>query len=172
MPCGSLFVETRIKPLPHSKAEAVLEESLANVAEELFPAVDRGDRKAGQDIDHQTGHHFLRYRQRLFALIYRPFIAVYRAPHFLSLYLPTLLDDTSLEEQEKVFERAFALLEEEMVGHGAVVEGGLPVDFVHDPRLPAWRDREALRNTLIERVVEERPYLAGTVHWLRGSQPL
>lgn len=168
-PCGSLFVETRIKPLSHTRAEAVLEEALANVAEELFPATYRGDRKAGLDIDHETGHHFLRYRQRLFALIYRPFIAVYRAPHFLSLYLPTLLDEAALADREEVFDRAFSLLEEEMVKHGVVVEGGLPVDFVHDPRLPAWRDREALRNSLIERVVEERPYLSDTVHWLRGG---
>jgi hypothetical protein len=168
-PCGSLFVETRIRPLPHSRVESVLEEALASMAEELFPGTDRGRKRDGLDIDHATGHHFLRFRRRLFALIYRPIIAVYRSPHFLSLYLPAALEPALLREKEELFERAFAFLEESMIDHGAAVEGGLPVDFTHNPCLPAWRAREVLRNGLIDRVVEERPHLARTVLWLRGA---
>jgi hypothetical protein len=139
------------------------------MGEELFPGTKRGEKRAGLDIDPATDHHYLSFRHRLFALIYRPVIAVYRSPHFLSLYLPTTLDSADSGEKEEIFERAFAWMEERMIHHGAAVEGGLPVDFTHDPCLPAWRAREILRNGLIDRVVEERPYLARTVLWLRGA---
>ncbi len=168
-PRGSLFVETRVRPLPHAQVESILEEALSSMAEELFPETDRGEKRAGLDIDPHTGHHFLSFRHRLFALIYRPIIAVYRSPHFLSLYLPTTLESAGLQDKEDIFERAFALMEGKMIHHGAALEGGLPVDFTHDPRLPAWRDREILSNGLIDRVMEERPYLARTILWLRGA---
>lgn len=168
-PRGSLFVETRVRPLPHARVESMLEEALTSMAEELFPGANRGEKRAGLDIDSHTGHHFLSFRHRLFALIYRPIIAVYRSPHFLSLYLPTTLEPAGLKEKEEIFERAFAWMEGKMIDHGAAVEGGLPVDFTHDPCLPAWRAREILRNGLIDRVMEERPYLARTILWLRGA---
>jgi hypothetical protein len=169
VPRGSLFVESRIRPLPHARVESILEEALTSMGEELFPGTNRGEKRAGLDIDPDTGHHYLSFRHRLFALIYRPIIAVYRSPHFLSLYLPTTLASADSGEKEEIFERAFAWMEERMIHHGAAVEGGLPVDFTHDPCLPAWRAREILRNGLIDRVVEERPYLARTVLWLRGA---
>jgi hypothetical protein len=168
-PAGSLFAETRIGPLPHHRAEKVVEECLIPAVEEVFPGRERGDRRQGIDLDETAGHHVLRFRRRLTALIYSPAFAVFRSPSLLGLYLPTDLGE-GLEGSEKGFLGLYSRVEKALAACGAS-PAGVHLDFVHDPGSAAWRERGLLRSELVEEILQARPHLSGVVEWLRGPQP-
>ncbi len=165
---GSLFVESRVPPLEIQSVERRVEEALECCSSELFPGERKRERKEGLRIDHRTDHHFLRFRNRLFAFINKPFIAVYRYPHYFSLYMPIPLRREGIQEKESIFQRAYAQLTETLFPRGSEARGTrFFVDFVHDPSIPFWKERGVLRNELFTRVLREKPFLRTTVDWLR-----
>ncbi len=165
---GALFVESRVSPLNIESVESSVEAALKCCAEELFPEERQGERKEGTKIDHQTDHHFLRFRNRLFAFIYKPLIAVYRYPHYFSLYMPLPLQPEVLKEKELLFEKAYGRLTQTISRTEEWSEAQFTVDFVHDASLPFWRERGVLRNDLFLRVLREKPFLKATLDWLRS----
>jgi len=168
-PAGSLFAECRLEPPPDNREEAALEECLVSAVEEVFPSRDRGQRRQGMDLDHETDHHALRFRGRLTALIYRPAFAAFRKPSFWGIFLPTVLAGRELEESRHRFRDLYLKVTERLGGCAASSEQP-ELDFVHDPADGFWRERGLLRSGLVEDLLEKHPHLAAIVSWLRGEE--
>ncbi len=165
---GSLFAESRIRMPAGAREEVLLEECLISAVEEVFPPVERGERRQGPDLDHETGHHYLRFRRRLSAFIYRPAFAVFKKPSFLGLFLPSALSGQILEENRRRFRDLYLKVVEALMDCAASPES-MELDFVHEPHHGFWRERGLLEGELLGTVLERHPLLAETVSWLRGS---
>ncbi|WP_287155441.1 hypothetical protein [Candidatus Solincola tengchongensis] len=164
---GSLFVEMSLpQACSWERACGALDMVLREAVEEVFPPCERGEREEGTCYLPRGGHHLFRFRTRLFAMVYRPAIAVYRAPRFLGLFLPEDLG----QEDEGVHELFRCLAEyvgdrmSEETGAGAACR----VEVAYDNRLPWVRRRGALSGPDFRRLESRFPFLAPTLKWLRG----
>ncbi len=140
---------------------------LRDAVEEVFPACERGEREEGTCYLPRGGHHVFRFRQRLFALVYSPAIAVLRAPGLLGVFLPADLGGEE-EEAHDLFRRLVEGLLERMDREGMGAEG-CRVEVAYDNRLPWFRQRGALGGPEFSALGEEYPFLAPTLRWLRGD---
>jgi len=165
---GSLFLEASFSGFPPwEKSCRALDAVFRETVDRVFPSCERGEREEGTCRLPHGGHHVFRFRNRLFALVYRPALAVFRAPGLLGFFLPADLGNGE-EEPHGLFRRlAEELLEgvaEELGG-----EAGYRVEVAYDNRLPWIRERGALEGPGFRALGEEYPFLAPVLDWLRGA---
>jgi hypothetical protein len=165
-PQGSLFVEARVPSQKIEEREKAVKQVLRSVACELFPGERREHAGEAPSIDHESEQHFHRFRNRWFAFIYGPLIAVYRLPGFLSLYMPVSLNPATLDREEAIFERAFSRMAELLSPAHTLGKEYISVDFTHCLSHPFWQEAGALQNELFATVLKEYPFLKKTVDWL------
>ncbi len=154
---GSLYLEARITG---ERADEHLREALVN---ELPVTVKKvfGRRGEGEDT---------RVMSRLLALIRPPIIAVQRAPHLLSLFMPCDLagDLEGCAHNFEVFVEALLTgLARIIEGHGHSLDA--EIDFAYDARRPFFAERRAMRTDLLDEVVHRRPHLVPVRDWLTGN---
>ncbi len=156
---GSLFLEARIT------GERADEHLRGALTDELRGAVEKVFGFAGPAAVEET-----QVMSRLLAIIRPPVIAVQRAPHLLSLFLPCDLAG-DLEGCARTFEffaeALIAALRRNTEGHGHVLDA--EIDFAYDCRREFFRKRRAMRTGLLDEVVRRRPHLASVRDWLTGS---
>lgn len=164
---GSLFAEMSIPGEPGwDRVMGLLEDAICGTVEAVFPPCPRGERQEmGCYVPH-TGFHVVRFRRRLFGLVFDPVIAVFRSPNLFGLYLPCdLLGD--VEDSSSIFERF-------VQGFAGDIEAGLglasplAVEIAYNNRLPWAAARGALKGDAFRKVGEEHPFLEPTLDWLRG----
>ncbi len=165
---GSLFAEVDLgEGAGWDKVMEVLEDSVCGLAAEAFPEYERGDRQDEGCRLPGSGHQVIRFRRRLFALVFDPVIAVYRSPGLLGLYLPWDLG----EEPNRASSRFEAFLRR--LTRGLEEKLGLSepprIEVAYDNLLPWAREGGALRGAAFQAVEEERPFLRPTLRWLRGG---
>ncbi len=165
---GSLFAELSFAAEPDGEEVLeLLEDAVRNEVEEVFPPCPRGEREEPGCYLPHSGFHVTRFKRRLFALVYDPVIAVFRAPRLLGIYLPRELTQVAPEQG--------AIFEEFVLRTASALEShlGLPapsrVETAYDFRLPWARERGALRGTAFDRLVGTYPFLMPTMKWLRGD---
>ncbi len=151
---GSLFLEARITG---ERADEHLRQALVD---ELPAAVHEafGGKSIGEDM---------RVMRRLLALVQPPVIAVQRAPHLLSLFLPCDLagDLASCAGDFEAFtDMLLAGLERVIQSHGHALDP--EIDFAFDSRRPFFAERRAMRTGLLDEVVHRRPHLVPVRDWL------
>ncbi len=165
---GSLFAEVSLsKDISLDEIACHLEEIVCGLVEEVFPACERGGREEGGCYLPESGHHIVRFRTRLFALVYDPVIAIYRSPRLLGIYLPGELGDGGWgvrQHCETLVARLLALLEREFA-----LDSPVRVEMAYDNRVPWARERGALSGPDFMRLEETYPFLAHTLRWLRGG---
>ncbi|MBC7246149.1 MAG: hypothetical protein H5T73_00005 [Actinobacteria bacterium] len=165
---GSLFAEVSFaEDIDRGEIGRRLEELVCGVASEIFPECRRGAREDGGCYLPESGHHVLRFRSRLLALVYDPVIAVYRSPRLLGIYLPGELGDGGGDLRRRWESLAHALLsrlEREFTPHSPV-----RVEMCHDPRAYWARERGVMSGPDFLGLEEKRPFLAHTLRWLRGT---
>ncbi len=154
---GSLFLEARITG---ERAEAHLRQALV---EELPGAVKAAfGRAAAQSKETAV-------MTRLLALAHGPVIAIQRAPHLLSLFMPCDLAGEParcMDDFEAFADKLLAGLRRNIEGHGhtMVVE----MDFAYDCRRPFFAERGAMRTDLLDEVLYRKPHLVPVRDWLTG----
>ncbi len=165
---GSLFAELRLEGEPGwERMTAELERLVRGAAEEVFPPCPRGEREEPGCYLPHSGFHVTRFRRRLFALVYDPVIVVYRVPALLGLYLPAELMG-GYAEAARLFEAFLARLVSAL-REGLRLDAPPRVETAYDNRLAWARDGGALRGPSFAALEEEYPFLAPTLHWLRGD---
>jgi hypothetical protein len=164
---GSLFAEISLtEDIGWERMVEVLEGAAKGTVEELFPACTRGERQGLECYLPHSGFHAVRFRRRLFALVYDPVIVIFRAPGLLGLYLPSELIGRDGESAD-LFGRF-------VIRFAAALESGLNlsasprVEIAYDNRLPWAREMGALRGPAFEEAEEKYPFLGPTLAWMRG----
>ncbi len=153
---GSLFLEARItgeRADEHLRDALVVE--LPGAVEKVF-----GNRGAGEDTQVMT---------RLLAVVQSPVIAIQRAPHLLSLFIPCDLaaDVEDCTDRFELFAEAlFEALRVNIEKHGHTLD--VEIDFAYDCRRPFFAQRRAMRTALLDEVVHRRPHLVPVRDWLTG----
>ncbi len=165
---GSLFAEVCLAEIRRwERACLSLETALREAVEYSFPACERGEREEAGCYLPQTGHHVFRFRNRLFAVVYAPVIAVMRAPSLLGVFLPADLSGSDPEVHsrfEGLVNRLLSLLESYLE-----TPVSARVELAYDNRLAWARQREVLSGPRFQELEERYPFLAPTLQWLRGS---
>ncbi|NPV58175.1 MAG: hypothetical protein HPY75_00765 [Actinobacteria bacterium] len=165
---GSLFAEASLPvEVSWDEAAGALEKAVRMSVEGVFPPCEREDEPRADCALPHGGYHVTRFRRRLFAVVYDPVIAVFRAPRLLGIYLPC-----DLPREEDAAEASFAAFLARL--RSALEEGlGLAepvqVEMAHDNTLSWAREGGALRGPEFARAEEEHAFLAPTLRWLRGE---
>lgn len=165
---GSLFAEIDLgEGVGRDRVTEVLEDVVCRLAREVFPACERGKRQDEGCCLPGSGHQVIRFRRRLFALVFDPVIAVYRAPALVGLYLPCDVGDGAAESASRFeeFSRMFILAMRDELGLAIPPQ----VEVTYDNRLPWAREGGALRGPAFQAVEEGFPLLRPTLRWLRGD---
>lgn len=153
---GSLFAEMAIPGNPgwHPVA-GILESLICQAVEAVFPRCERGERQELTCYLPQSGHQVVRFRRRLFGLVYDPVVVLFRAPNLLGLYLPCDLR-VEIDSSARLFEDFVAevagRLETELQ-----LDWPLTVEIAYDNRAPWARARGALESRSFRMVSEDYP---------------
>ncbi len=154
---GSLFLEARIT------GERVDEHLRSALAEELPEAVESSFGSRGEE-------QVTRVMSRLLALVQPPVIAIQRAPHLLSLFMPCDLagdPEHCAGDFENFAEALFRGLQRNIEEHGHVLD--VEIDFAYDCRRPYFSERRVMRTDLLDEVLRHRPHLVPVRDWLTGQ---
>jgi hypothetical protein len=165
---GSLFAEISLmEEAGWDRVVGFLEEAIKGTVEEVFPQCTRGERQGIECYLPHSGFHAVRFRRRLFAMVYDPVIVIYRAPRLLGIYLPCdLMGD--VEVSANMFERYIRLFAANMQGELDLSSPPV-VDIAYDNRLSWAKEGGALRGHAFSEVGEEHPLLRPTLEWMRGD---
>jgi hypothetical protein len=165
---GSLFAEVSImEATGWERVIEILEGAVSAAVEEVFPQCERGERQEMECYLPHSGFHAVRFRRRLFALVFDPVIVIYRAPRLLGVYLPCdLMGDVG---QSAILFQRFLWLFSAAIVDGLDLSNALAVDIAYDNRLPWAREGGALRGPEFATVEEKHPFLRPTLSWLRGD---
>ncbi len=165
---GSLFVEASLPvDVDWGRAVEALERETRGAVEMVFPPCERADEPRADCALPQGGYHLTRFRRRLFAMVYDPVIAVFRAPRLLGIYLPC-----DLPREEDAAEKLFAAFAIHLFGaleEALALPEPVRVDVAYDNTLSWTRERGAMKGPDFKRVEEEHPFLIPTLRWLRGE---
>ena len=162
---GSLFAEMRVPGnTDWDSVVPILEESIYRAVEAVFPSCERGECVEIPCYLPETGHQVVRFRRRLFGLVYDPVFALFRSPDLLGLYLPCDLFE-GMEATASLFER---FVEDVAKAVEKDLELGMPlkVEIAYDNRLSWARMREAMRGESFRKVGQMYPVLEPTLEWL------
>ncbi|MDI6873014.1 hypothetical protein [Candidatus Solincola sp.] len=164
---GSLFAEISFSGgTSWERTCGALDVILRETVEEVFPPCERGERQEGTYCLPHSGHHVFRFRSRLFALVYHPAIAVFRAPGLLGLFLPANLGGGE-DEPHELFQRLAEGVAERILADSGVASG-CKVEVAYDNRLPWVREWGVLAGPDFTALSEEYPFLVPTLNWLQG----
>ncbi len=153
---GSLFLEARITgERADEHLREALQEEIAGAVETVFGGVGKVEST--------------QVMSRLLSLMHRPVIAVQRAPHLLSLFLPCNLAagvDRCADDFEVFIDALIAGLRANIEAHRHTLDA--EIDFAYDCRRPFFAQRGAMRTALLDEVVHRRPHLVPVRDWLTG----
>ncbi|MDY6795338.1 MAG: hypothetical protein SWK76_08670 [Actinomycetota bacterium] len=165
---GSLYTEISLPQAGDwGKVTEILEGVVRDTVESIYPECRRGERQEEGCYLPYTGFHVMRFRRRLFCLVYDPVFVIFRAPRLVGLYASCDLLGR-LEESSSLFERFVVAFCDELES-GLVLEAVPRIETSYDNRLTWARERGALRGAVFDRLEEEHPYLGATLKWLRGD---
>ncbi len=164
---GSLFAEMAIPGNPGWEAiTPLLEDSVRDSVADTFPECARGEREELSCYLPHSGHQVVRFRRRLFGLVFDPVVVLFRSPNLLGLYLPCDLL-RGLEEASSLFRR-FVLRLSQVIEEHLELEEPLSVEIAYNNRLPWAAERGALRGRGFRMLAEDYVFLERTLEWLRG----
>ncbi len=164
---GSLFAEmTCAEDAGWERVLDVLEETVCDTVDGLFPGIERGEREEpGCHLPH-SGFHVTRFRRRFLALVFDPVIVIYRAPRLFGIYIPSKLGREDETVRSGFGEVAVRIADGLQGGLG--LPSPLRVDITYDNRLAWAGEREALRGPVFDSLMEEHAFLRPTLEWLRS----